>query len=430
MDHSTDIYEPAEDSELLAQIVAKKAHGRVLDMGTGSGIQAITASKLPDVRGVLAVDINPNAVKHVSEEAKTQNLQRFKTIQSDLFENVSGQFETIIFNAPYLPQDYIAGKAIIDPALYGGKHGFEIIVRFLESVGSHLARGGKILLLFSSLTRKDVVDETIAKNLFSFQEVASEKLPMLETLYVYEISATPIRESLISLGVKDIMYHAKGARGVVYKGKWDVNSQEKKFLASKNDKKVAIKLKLDSSSAPGTLELEARALKEVNKKRIGPKLYYSHSDFLIMEFIEGISFDKFIEKHGKESLVVKIAVRKLLEDAYHLDKLGLNKEEMHRPYSNVLVSETNGKVDVTLLDTEKSKISGIHKTPRVVLLDFERCRNSETPQNVTQLVSFLIKFKFIPKEKGIKLAEEYKGNYSLEVFEKILGLLKVKSRNV
>ena len=56
-----DIYEPAEDSYLLQKYVKELAIGRVLDMGTGSGIQAITALKNLQVRLVLAVDINPEA---------------------------------------------------------------------------------------------------------------------------------------------------------------------------------------------------------------------------------------------------------------------------------------------------------------------------------------------------------------------------------
>ena len=50
------IYEPAEDSHLLAEAVKKFAHGRVLDMGTGSGIQAITAAKSRKVKIRVAAE--------------------------------------------------------------------------------------------------------------------------------------------------------------------------------------------------------------------------------------------------------------------------------------------------------------------------------------------------------------------------------------
>ncbi len=61
-----DIYEPAEDSYLLQEVVREEVHGRVLDVGTGSGIQALSAAKSSRVREVVAVDINPDAVRGLS----------------------------------------------------------------------------------------------------------------------------------------------------------------------------------------------------------------------------------------------------------------------------------------------------------------------------------------------------------------------------
>lgn len=409
MDNSNEIYEPAEDSYLLERFVKEKAFGRVLEIGTGSGILAIVAAKSINVRNVLAVDINPKAVEFVSFEAKKNNLQRFKVIESDLFSNVEGQFETIIFNPPYLPQDYLesvgCGKvAVKDLALYGGKKGYEIIIDFLNQVSQYLAPKGKILLLFSSLSGKEKIEETISKNMLGFELLAESKQPMMETLYVYEITATSVRESLVSLGVKDLGYLAKGKRGIVFSGLWDINSNVKKFLAARNEKKVAIKMRLDSSKAPGTLALEARNLKLVNKKGIGPKLYFEHPSFLIMEFVDGIPLDKFMGLPSKESDVSKKAIVALLHQAYQLDLMKLQKEEMHRPYSNVLVCEVNCQVKLTLLD-------------------FERCRNSENPSNVSQVVCFLMKISLLEKEQGIKLAEDYKKSYSEEKFNAILDVL-------
>ena len=56
------IYEPAEDSFLLQKYVKKYAKGKVLDMGTGSGIQAEAA------KDVLAVDVNPECVEYVKKK--------------------------------------------------------------------------------------------------------------------------------------------------------------------------------------------------------------------------------------------------------------------------------------------------------------------------------------------------------------------------
>ena len=119
-----DIYLPAEDSYLLQKFVRRFAVGRVLDMGTGSGIQALTAIEVPSVREVLAIDINPRAVEELKKEIEKRKLRKIKAVESDLFELVEGFFNLIIFNPPYLPQD----KGIEDVALYGGKKGWEISV--------------------------------------------------------------------------------------------------------------------------------------------------------------------------------------------------------------------------------------------------------------------------------------------------------------
>ena len=73
------IYEPREDSFLLQKHVAQYARGAVLDMGSGSGIQAETA--LQKTRRVLAVDIDPEVVQHLKKKG-------LAVIKSDLFSNI------------------------------------------------------------------------------------------------------------------------------------------------------------------------------------------------------------------------------------------------------------------------------------------------------------------------------------------------------
>ena len=94
-------YEPREDSELLAKYVKKFAFGNVLDMGTGSGIQAITAAKKKSVKSVVAADIQEEVIENNKNNIKNKKI---KFIVSDLFSNIKNKkFDTIIFNPPYLP---------------------------------------------------------------------------------------------------------------------------------------------------------------------------------------------------------------------------------------------------------------------------------------------------------------------------------------
>ena len=91
-------------------------------------------------------------------------MRKIKTIKSDLFENVEGHFNVILFNPPYLPQD----KGIEDIALYGGKKGWEISEKFFNEVSKYLFSDGRMLFLFSSLTNKEKINEIIDFLRFNF----------------------------------------------------------------------------------------------------------------------------------------------------------------------------------------------------------------------------------------------------------------------
>ncbi|MFH1636988.1 MAG: HemK2/MTQ2 family protein methyltransferase [Candidatus Woesearchaeota archaeon] len=164
------IYEPREDSFLLEKHVRKYAKGRVLDMGTGSGILAIAAKKAE----VIAADINPEAVKEVQKLG-------IKAIVSDLFENIGGKFDLIIFNPPYLPEDPDESEDS-RLATKGGKEGHEIIERFLKDAKHFLKKDGKILMVFSSMTGD--IESIMKKEGYSFK-ILEEKHIFFETLYAY-----------------------------------------------------------------------------------------------------------------------------------------------------------------------------------------------------------------------------------------------------
>ena len=167
------IYEPREDSYLLSKYVRKLVSGKVLDMGTGSGFQAMIA--LENTDDVLAVDINPEAVAYAQKKG-------IEVIESNLFEKVEGRFDWIIFNPPYLPEDEDEPEDS-RLATTGGKEGSEIIKEFLQKAKDHLVAHGNILILISSLTGKpeDIFDG------WRWELLESEGL-FMETLSVYKLS--------------------------------------------------------------------------------------------------------------------------------------------------------------------------------------------------------------------------------------------------
>jgi release factor glutamine methyltransferase len=118
-------------------------------MGTGSGIQAVTAAEKVEVTEVTAVDINPNALEAAKKMAKKNGVSyKIRFIESNLFNSIEDDFDWIIFNAPYLPTE----DNIMDVALDGGPTGNEVISCFLEGAKTHLKKNGQILLVYSSLS--------------------------------------------------------------------------------------------------------------------------------------------------------------------------------------------------------------------------------------------------------------------------------------
>jgi release factor glutamine methyltransferase len=174
-----EVYEPSDDSFLLEKYVRKLSRGAVLDIGTGSGIQAMAAAERAD--SVTAVDISQEAI-----DICKKKYPNIIFLRSDLFSAFEGQkikFDTIIFNAPYLPNDDIYK----DKALDGGRKGYETIVRFLGQAKNFLAKDGLILLIFSSFTSKKKVDEEIIKNGFDLEELERTHISF-EDIYCYKLA--------------------------------------------------------------------------------------------------------------------------------------------------------------------------------------------------------------------------------------------------
>lgn len=148
---SDGVYEPAEDSFLLAKH-ASALKGRVLDMGTGCGISALANAKANPDNEVIGADTSPEAVRCATENAKANKLTNARFVVSDFFDRVEGEFDAIIFNPPYLPTEY---KERVDGPLNlafdGGKDGRRVLERFLGEFDSHMKPGGALLLLQSSI---------------------------------------------------------------------------------------------------------------------------------------------------------------------------------------------------------------------------------------------------------------------------------------
>ena len=138
---------------------------RLLDLGTGSGCILLTLlAELPLAEGVGA-DISEGALRRAAENASRLGLaDRVQFVASDWFEGVSGQFDLVLSNPPYIASAEIAGLARevtgFDPllALDGGLDGLDAYRRIAQNVPSALQDAGQLLVEIGSTQAEAVRD--------------------------------------------------------------------------------------------------------------------------------------------------------------------------------------------------------------------------------------------------------------------------------
>ena len=149
------VYVPAEDSYLLADNLEIKKGQSVLEIGTGSGIVAMYASRLTD--DITVTDINFDACELARKNFAENGIENIEILWGNLFEVVENRkFDVILFNTPYLPtEDDEVLDNTINYAFDGGLNGRKVIDLFLNEVGNHLNDGGIVQLIQSSFSDND-----------------------------------------------------------------------------------------------------------------------------------------------------------------------------------------------------------------------------------------------------------------------------------
>jgi release factor glutamine methyltransferase len=167
---------PRPETEELVEFLGSEIRNpksEILDVGTGSGVIALSlAFKFPEAK-IFATDVSEVALGLANENAARLNLSnRVRFVKSDLLENVEGTFDAIVANLPYISiQDRhtLSREVLHDPeiALFASARGDELMRKLIVQAPARLRAGGMLALeigigqsdaLFSALAEKNYRD--------------------------------------------------------------------------------------------------------------------------------------------------------------------------------------------------------------------------------------------------------------------------------
>jgi len=167
---------PRPETEELVEFLKSEiqnSKSEIVDVGTGSGVIALSlAAEFPKAR-ILAVDVSDDALALAQENAITLDLSsRVQFLKSRLLENIEGAFDLIVANLPYistLDRQTLSREVLHDPeiALFAGARGDELVRELIDQAPTRLRPGGMLALeiglgqgqaLLSVLTEKNYRD--------------------------------------------------------------------------------------------------------------------------------------------------------------------------------------------------------------------------------------------------------------------------------
>ena len=177
---SPETLEPRPDTEVLVdtlvpyarKIVAETGGCRILDLGTGTGAICLALLDLvPGATGVGA-DLSAGALETARCNADINGVaDRFEAVESDWFAALTGAFDIIVSNPPYIVRSVVATLddevRLFDPilALDGGEDGLDAYRAIATGAGDHLRENGLVAYEIG-YDQKDAVTAIMRENGF------------------------------------------------------------------------------------------------------------------------------------------------------------------------------------------------------------------------------------------------------------------------
>ncbi len=218
-------------------------------------------------------------------------------------------------------------------------------------------------------------------------------------------------KELKALGVESISFQGKlqvGTISILGKGYVGIV-----VLGKIGRKKVAVKIRRNDSPRKN-LKREAELLKITNQSNVGPKLIDFSKNFLVMEYLEGEKIGDWVaslKKRGSSSQL-KTIIKKILEDCYKLDRIGLDHGELSNIVKHVIVGNKT-----TIIDFESSSMD--RKVSNVTSATQAFCIGS----GISKIIGRV--YKIPKKQKMITVLRRYKHEGTRESFENLLAVLKL-----
>ncbi len=190
---------PRQDTEILVEEVLKVSEGKsVLDLCTGSGCIIVSLARLGNITRAAAVDISEKALETAIRNAKKHEVF-VEFLQSDLYEKVTGTFDIIVSNPPYISREEIDTlmPEVKDHepriALMGGEDGLEFYRRIIGGLRNHLSENGGVFFeigydqgkaVRKLLASDGFIEIEVKKDLSGLDRVVCAKRPQGSAAYL------------------------------------------------------------------------------------------------------------------------------------------------------------------------------------------------------------------------------------------------------
>src|ERR1043166_2316191 len=146
---------PRPETEELVELLKSQItnhKSQILDVGTGSGVIALSVAKHFPEAEIVATDVSDDALELARENAERVGLsERVRFLKPNLLNDVEGTFDVIVANLPYIStqdRQSLGPEVLHDPevALFAGQRGDELVRELIEQAPARLKPGGLLAL--------------------------------------------------------------------------------------------------------------------------------------------------------------------------------------------------------------------------------------------------------------------------------------------